>query len=145
MGTSDAILNYQPEYCNPFGQTVVYIPEGVAALSEPAFCALKADKVVNDGILGFHTFYDPATGSASFQSRMSTWKVLLKYSKHQDYVRNSDLRDTTASVFYLRSNDPKWDKKLVDWNDLKEAGITCVGSMEALQEEIHLRGATDDR
>ncbi len=136
MGTTDAIIAFEPEFCPAFGQTVVHIPEGVAALSEPAFCALKADKIVNDGILGFHTFYDPASGVATFSHRMSTWKILLKHSKHQDFVRNSDLTNTTPQVFYLRSNDPKWDKKLIDWAELKAAGFKCVGSMEALRNEV---------
>jgi len=137
MGTTDAILAYKPKFCPAFGRTVVHIPKGVAALSEPAFCALKADKIVNDGILGFHTFYDPATGVATFQHRMSTWKVLLKHNAQpKDFVRNSDLRDTTPSVFYLRSGDPRWDKKLVDWEDLKAAGFKVVGSMAALEREV---------
>lgn len=137
MGTSDAILSYEPKFCPAFGQTVVHIPEGVAALSEPAFCALKADRIVNDGVLGFHMLYDPKTKAAGLQRRLGTWKLLLKHNKQaKDYVRITDLGNTTPEVFFLRSADPKWDRKLVNWNELKKAGLKVVGSMAALEKEV---------
>ena len=140
MGTSQAILDFEPHFCPTFGQTVVHIPQGVAALSEPAFCALKADRIINDGVLGFHMLYDPDTKQALLQRRLSTWKLLLKHNKQpKGFVKISDLGRTTPEVFFLRSADPKWDRKLVNWNELKKAGFKCVGSMAALEKEIEIR------
>lgn len=140
MGTSQAILDYEPRFCPAFGQTVVHIPEGVAALSEPAFCALKADRIVNDGVLGFHMLYDPETKQAGLQRRLGTWKLLIKYNKQEKgFVRIGDLSATTPELFFLRSADPKWDRKLVNWNELKAAGLKVVGSMAALEKEIEQR------
>lgn len=140
MGTSQAILDYEPHFCPTFGQTTFYVPEGVAALSEPAFCALKADKIINDGVLGWHMLYDPATGKVDFARKMSTWKLLLKYNKQpKEFVRLSDLKATTPALFFLRSNDPRWDRKLVHWEALKEADFKVVGSMKALEDEIEAR------
>ena len=140
MGTAAAILDYEPHFCPIFGQTVVHIPQGVAALSEPAFCALKADRIINDGILGFHMLYDPETNQVGLQRRLGTWKLLLTQNKQdKKFVRIGDLSATTPDIFFLRSADPKWDRKLVNWNDLKEAGFKCVGSMAALEKEIETR------
>ena len=140
MGTSQAILDYEPPFCPTFGQTVFHVPKGVAALSEPAFCALKADRIINDGILGFHMLYDPETNQAGLQRRLGTWKLLLKYSKQpKGFVRIGDLTGTSPQMFFLRSSDPKWDRKLVNWNVIKGAGFKCVGSMAALEKEIETR------
>lgn len=140
MGTTDAILAYKPKFCPAFGRTVVHIPKGVAALSEPAFCALKADRIVNDGILGFHMLYDPETKQAGLQRRLGTWKLLLKYNKQdKKFVSIGDLAGTTPEIFFLRSADPKWDRKVVNWDELKKAGFKCVGSMTALEQEIENR------
>ncbi len=142
MGTSDAIIAHEPSFCSAFEQTVFYVPEGVAALSEPAFCAIQADKIVNEGVLGFHLLYDPASGEADFQRVMSTWKLLLKYNAQgKAFVRLANLKPTKPHIFYLRSSDPKWDRRLVDWEDLKADGFECVASMVDLQKIIKDRAS----
>ncbi len=100
---------------------------------------MKADRIINDGILGFHMFYDPDTKMAGLQRRLSTWKFLMKHNKQKAFVSIMDLAETTPSMFFLRSDDPKWDRKLVDWKDLKTAGFKCVGSMIGLEKEIEDR------
>jgi hypothetical protein len=137
MGTVQNILDYDPHFCPTFGQTVSYVPEGVAALSEPAFCCLQADKIINDGILGFHMFYDPETQQSGLTRQLNTWKILLKYNKQpKSFVRLADLKPTTPAVFFLRAADPKWDRKLVNWNEIRGAGFTCVGSMSGLEKLV---------
>lgn len=144
MGTSQAILDYEPPFCPTFGQTVFHVPKGVAALSEPAFCALKADRIINDGVIGFHMLYDPQTKRAGLKRRLATWKLLLDHNKQpKEFVKISDLAKTTPSLFFLRSDDPRWDRKVVHWHKLRDAGFTCVGSTYALEKEIETRSRRD--
>jgi hypothetical protein len=111
-----------------------YIPEGVAAFSEAAYEALQADRIVNRGVLGFNLACDLSAMDEGVGSVWRTRVALDKSKQSAGFVDFSDLKDTTLSTFFLRSDDPRWDRKLINWNELVFAGFTCVGSTDGLRK-----------
>ena len=119
-------------YLRSSGETCVYIPAGVAALSEPAYAALKADHIIVDGIIGWHYFYDPFTEKSSAVQRLhSKLMIAMHKKKFGDLIEPDDLNDTTPSMFFIRGAD--FDHQVVYWKDIEAAGYTVSSTSDVLQ------------
>lgn len=119
-------------YTRDAGETCVHVPAGVAALSEPAYSALKADHIIIDGILGWHYFYDPETKQSSFKNRLHSKLMIATHrKKFGDLIEPDDLNDTTPSMFFIRGAD--FDHQIVYWKDIEAHGYTIMSASEALQ------------
>ena len=115
------------------GETCVRVPEGVAALSEPAYAALKADNIQIDGLLGWHYTYNPDTGEVDAMNRLWSKLMISHYGKNfGGLVESTDLEGTTLSVFFVRGPDARFNDKLVDWRDLQSAGYEIKSTSDAL-------------
>lgn len=116
-------------------ETCVRVPAGVAALSEPAFSALKANEIqiVEGAILGWHYTIDPVTEQTGPLQELWTKLFIAAYGrKHGDLVTKDDLENTTGRMFFIRTLDPELDRKLVDWRDLEAMGYKIESTSDAL-------------
>ena len=118
-------------YMRSGGETCVHILAGVAALSEPAYAALKADHMIIDGVIGWHYTYDPRTGQTTAMNRLySKLMIVANRDKFGDLIEPNDLSDTTPSLFFVRGGP--FDHQVVHWQDLRDAGYEIKSTSEAL-------------
>lgn len=117
-------------------ETCVRVPSGVAALSEPAFSALKADEIqIESGaVLGWHYTIHPDTGKTGPMQELWSKLMITAYGgPHGDLIEPNDLEGTTGRLFFVRTPDERFDHKLVDWRELKAAGYEIKSTSDALE------------
>lgn len=145
MGTTDGIDRFKPHILAAAfvagggvlavvpEQTCSYITENVAAFSEPAFSALKGDRIVLEGMLGWHYFYDPETQETDFLQRwMSRRAIYLHDAKFGDLIEADDLEGTSPGMFFMRGPDDRFDGKVVHWHEVRDAGYDIRSTSDAL-------------
>ena len=111
------------------------VPSGVAALSEPAFAALKADEIqiVEGAVLGWHYTIHPETGKTGPMQELWSKLMITAYGgPHGDLIEPNDLEGTTGRLFFVRTLDERFDHQLVDWHDLRDAEYEIKSTSDAL-------------
>lgn len=129
MGTYQGMKEFEPLYCEELGMTYAYIPKGYAAMSAPAFAALKAQVLVLEGTLGFHRLYSPETGTTNSNLDMMLRIWLMTIPKPQRIIRWEDIQHTSPTDFYYRGEHSDGD--LHHWRELPE-DVTMFSKAEDL-------------
>lgn len=119
MGTYQGMKDFEPNYSERLGKTYVYIPKGYAAMSAPAFAAMKADILINHGTLGFHRlFRDGPDGKPLMTETLDMMLRIWMITIHKDrrLVSWEDLQNTSPSDFFYLGEH--FNGQVRNWRDL---------------------------
>ena len=129
MGTYQGMKDFEPNYSERLGKTYVYIPKGYAAHSAPAFAAMKADLLINEGTLAFHRLHRDGEMTNDQDLMLRIW--LLSIPKEQRLIKWTDIQHTTPSDFlYLGEY---FNGQVRNWRDLPE-DVTIFSKAEDLNQ-----------